>query len=173
MIGPRPGRHNRPQRGKPASSRVSPDPSHSPRPSLSINPRRLRQCSLAEAKTNQKAIADELQKMLEGLGEFERTAVVKDAQALLKKQEETMKQSAEAATKPDLMGKSAECYSPSRKPSWATWPPASRIGQGPAKPPRAHGPISASGSMTSDPLAAAAMRDAPATAASRAQGQDG
>jgi hypothetical protein len=40
---------------------------------------------------------------------------VKDAQILLKKQEETMKQAAEAATKPDLMGKSAESLSPEQK----------------------------------------------------------
>ena len=72
--------------------------------------------SLAEAKTNQKAIADELQKMLDGLSEFETyRGVVKDAQSLLKKQEETMKQSADAATKPDLMGKSAEALSPEQK----------------------------------------------------------
>ena len=72
--------------------------------------------SLAEAKTNQKAIADELQKMLDGLSEFETyRGVVKDAQDLLKKQEETMKQAADAATKPDLMGKPADALSPEQK----------------------------------------------------------
>ena len=72
--------------------------------------------SLAEAKTNQKAIADELQKMLDELSEFETyRGVVKDAQNLLKKQEEALKQSAEASTKPDLMGKSAESLSPEQK----------------------------------------------------------
>jgi len=40
---------------------------------------------LKEAETNQKAIADELQKMLDGLSEFETyRGVVKDAQELLK-----------------------------------------------------------------------------------------
>ncbi|MGC1722985.1 MAG: DUF4175 domain-containing protein, partial [Isosphaeraceae bacterium] len=87
-----------------------------PKPQPSGSPQDIARRSLAEAKTNQKAIADELQKMLEGLGEFETyRGVVKDAQALLKKQEETMKQAAEAATKPDLMGKSAESLSPEQK----------------------------------------------------------
>ncbi len=62
--------------------------------------------ALADAKTNQKAIADELQKMLDGLSEFETyRGVVKDAQELLKQQEQTMKQSAEAAARPEMMGK--------------------------------------------------------------------
>ena len=72
--------------------------------------------ALAETKTNQKAIADELQKMLDGLGEFETyRGVVKDAQNLLKKQEQAMKQSADAATKPDLMSKPADALSPEQK----------------------------------------------------------
>jgi hypothetical protein len=41
--------------------------------------------------------------------------VVKDAQSLLKKQEETMKEAVDAATKPDLMGKSADSLSPEQK----------------------------------------------------------
>ncbi len=86
------------------------------RPEQAGSPLDAARKSLAEAKTNQKAIADELQKMLDGLSEFETyRGVVKDAQSLLKKQEETMKQSAEAATKPDLMGKSAESLSPEQK----------------------------------------------------------
>ncbi|HMF36788.1 MAG TPA: DUF4175 domain-containing protein, partial [Isosphaeraceae bacterium] len=80
------------------------------------SPQDIARRSLAEAKTNQKAIADELQKMLESLGEFETyRGVVKDAQTLLKKQEEAMKQAAEAATKPDLTGKSVESLSPEQK----------------------------------------------------------
>ncbi len=72
--------------------------------------------SLGEAKENQQAIALELQKMLADLGEFESyRGVVKDAQALLKKQEEAIKQTADAATKPDLAGKSAESLSPEQK----------------------------------------------------------
>ena len=99
-----------------ASSRLRPGPSLKPQPQQPGSPQDIARRSLAEAKTNQKAIADELQKMLEGLGEFETyRGVVKDAQTLLKQQEETMKQTAEAATKPDLMGKSAESLSPEQK----------------------------------------------------------
>src|SRR5262249_11289926 len=64
---------------------------------------------LQESKANQKAIADELQKMLDGLSEFETyRGVVKDAQNLLKEQEQTIKQGADTASKPDLMGKTPD-----------------------------------------------------------------
>ncbi len=93
-------------------SQVGPTPQ--PRPEDS--PQDVARRSLAEAKINQKAIADELQKMLEGLGEFEiYRGVVKDAQALLKQQEATMKQAAEAATRPELMSKPAESLTPEQK----------------------------------------------------------
>ncbi len=47
--------------------------------------------NLKESRENQQAIADELQKMLDGLSEFETyRGVVKDAQNLLKEQEQTM-----------------------------------------------------------------------------------
>ena len=66
----------------------------------------LSRSALAEAKTNQKAIADEFQKMLDSLSEFETyRGVVKDAQELLKQQEQAMKQTAESASKPDMTGK--------------------------------------------------------------------
>ena len=108
------GAADRPQDAKPGEQPAQAGPK--PQPQQSGSPQDIARRSLAEAKTNQKAIADELQKMLEGLGEFETyRGVVKDAQALLKKQEETMKQAAEAATKPDLMGKSAESLSPEQK----------------------------------------------------------
>lgn len=72
--------------------------------------------SLAQAKTNQQAIADELQKMLDGLGEFETyRGVVKDAEDLLKKQEEALKQSADAAADPELAGKLADALPADRK----------------------------------------------------------
>ena len=62
------------------------------------------QLGLGEAKTNQKAIADQLQKMLDGLSEFETyRGVIKDAQELLKQHEQTMKQTDEAAAKPWLL----------------------------------------------------------------------
>src|SRR5262249_18355349 len=79
------------------------------KPAQAGSPLDIAKQSLAEAKTNQKAIADELQKMLDGLSEFETyRGVVKDAQNLLKEQEQTIKQGADAANKPDLMGKTPD-----------------------------------------------------------------
>ncbi|WP_406696676.1 DUF4175 family protein [Singulisphaera sp. Ch08] len=72
--------------------------------------------NLKESGTNQQAIADELQKMLDGLREFETyRSVVKDAQNLLKEQEQTMKQTADAASKAELMGKTPENLTPEQK----------------------------------------------------------
>ena len=72
--------------------------------------------ALAEAKTNQKAIATELEKMLESLSEFETyRGVVKDAQELVKQHEQTMKQTAEVADKPDMAGKRLDALSPEQK----------------------------------------------------------
>ncbi len=74
--------------------------------------------ALAEAKTNQKAIADELQKMLDSLSEFETyRGVVKDAQELLKQQEQAMKQTAEAASRPETVGKPVDELTPNRSRS--------------------------------------------------------
>lgn len=71
---------------------------------------------LKESQENQKAIAGELQKMLDSMSEFETyRGVVKDAQDVLKKHEQTMKQTAEAAGKPDLMGKTLDELSPEQK----------------------------------------------------------
>ena len=75
---------------------------HRRRAAQAVRSRDSAQAELAEAKTNQKAIADELQKMLDSLSEFETyRGVVKDAQELLKQHEQTMKQTAEAADKPE------------------------------------------------------------------------
>ncbi len=72
--------------------------------------------SLAEAQANQKAIADELKAMLDGLGEFETyRGVVKDAEKLLKEHEQVMKQSSEAASKPEMTGKTPEQLTPEQK----------------------------------------------------------
>ena len=107
---------DRPQVPKPGEQPAQAGSKPETQPQQPGSPQDIARKSLAEAKTNQKAIADELQKMLEGLGEFETyRGVVKDAQNLLKQQEETMKQTAEAATKPDLMGKTAESLSPEQK----------------------------------------------------------
>ena len=72
--------------------------------------------ALVEAEKNQKAIADELEKMLAGLSQFDtvRTAA-KEAKALLDQQEEAIKRAAEAARKPDLAGKGPEGLTPEQK----------------------------------------------------------
>lgn len=72
--------------------------------------------SLADSGKNQKAIADELQKMLENLSEFETyRGVVQDAKKLLKEQDEAMKAAAEAASRPDLVGKTPDKLSPQQE----------------------------------------------------------
>ena len=72
-----PPQQNKPAGEQPAQAGPGSQPQNQPPPS----PQDIARRSLAEAKTNQKAIADELQKMLEGLGEFETyRGVVKDAQ---------------------------------------------------------------------------------------------
>jgi len=72
--------------------------------------------ALSESKTNQKGISDELQKMLDGLSEFETyRGVVKDAQNLLKEHEQVIKQTTEASAKPDLTGKTPEQLTPEEK----------------------------------------------------------
>ena len=72
--------------------------------------------SLAEAQTHQKAISDELKKMLDGLSEFETyRGIVQDAQDLLKQHEQTMKQTDEASGRPELTGKTPDKLSPEQK----------------------------------------------------------
>ncbi|MEO6812144.1 MAG: DUF4175 family protein, partial [Isosphaeraceae bacterium] len=74
--------------------------------------------SLARASEHQQAIADELTRMLDGLKEFDTIrGVVQDAKKLLKGQEELMKQTAEAAAQPDLVGKTPEALTPEQKVS--------------------------------------------------------
>ncbi|MBX6312506.1 MAG: DUF4175 domain-containing protein [Isosphaeraceae bacterium] len=72
--------------------------------------------ALAEAGEQQKAIADELARMLESLKEFDTfRGVVSDAKKLLKEHEELMKQAADAAKNPELTGKPADALSPQQK----------------------------------------------------------
>ncbi len=117
--------------------------------------------ALAEAKVNQKAIADQLQKMLDDLGEFETyRGVVKDAQELLKQQEQAMKQTAEAASKPETIGKPVEELTPEQKTELADL--ASRQSQvrtGLQKLLERMGDMSKR-LEESDPLASAAMKEA-------------
>jgi hypothetical protein len=142
-----------------ASERPAQPPAAKPEPGSSPLDNAKR--SLAEAKTNQKAIADELQKMLDNLSEFETyRGVVKDAQNLLKKQEEALKQSAEAATKPDLMGKSAESLSPEQKAELGNMAARqSEVAKGLQNLQERMGEL-AKRLEESDPLGASAMRDA-------------
>jgi hypothetical protein len=72
--------------------------------------------ALVEAEKNQKAIVDELQKMVAALNEFDTyRGVVKDAKSLLQQHEEGMKKTAEAATRPDLAGKPQDGLTPDNK----------------------------------------------------------
>src|SRR5205085_6977618 len=125
-------------------------------PRTTKNPTRQ---ALAEAKTNQKAIADELQKMLDGLSEFETyRGVVKDAQELLKQHEQAMKQTAEAASRPELVGKPADELTPEQKSDLANLASRqSQVGKG------LQNLLERMGEMARrlaepDPLASAAMR---------------
>ena len=135
--GARPPRGARPRR-------TPPRPTRSPRHRRRLPPKpgtESTQLALAESKTNQKAIADELQKMLDGLSEFETyRGVVKDAQELLKQHEQTMKQTDEAAAKPETMGKPLDALEPRTEggPGQPGFPAVSGR-QGPAKPAGAHG----------------------------------
>ncbi len=128
--------------------------------------------ALAEAKTNQKAIADELQKMLDSLSEFETyRGVVKDAQELLKQHEQAMKQTAEAATRPELVGKRVDELTPEQKSELTNL--ASRqteVRSGLQKLQERMGEM-AKRLEESDPLAASAMREAAEN--SRRQGTAG
>jgi len=72
--------------------------------------------SLAEAQTNQKAIAEELSKMLDALKEFETyRGVLKDGEKLLKEHEQVMKQTGETAAKPEMTGKTPDQLTPEQK----------------------------------------------------------
>lgn len=72
--------------------------------------------ALANAEDNQTAIVEELRKMLDGLSEFNSIReMVREAERLLKNQEEAIKQSTAAATRPDIAGKSLENMPPAAK----------------------------------------------------------
>ena len=72
--------------------------------------------ALADAEKNQKAIVDELQNMLAGMSRFDEVKdAAKDAKALLKQQEQSIKDAAEAASKPDMMGKPQADLTPEQK----------------------------------------------------------
>ena len=79
--------------------------------------------------------------MLDGLSEFETyRGVVKDAQELLKQHEQTMKQTDEAAAKPETMGKPLDALNPEQKGGAGQSGVTAIAGrQGPAKPAGADG----------------------------------
>ena len=152
------GQSGKPEASKKGESRKEersrPEPGSSKRPTAPI------QTALKEAETNQKAIAEELEKMLEGLSEFETyRGVVKDAQNLLKEQEQAMKQSADAAAKPDLMGKTPEAITPEQKADLANLASRQNTLGKELQDLQAKMDDMAKRLDESDPLAAAAMRE--------------
>ena len=99
--------------------------------------------------------------MLDGLSEFETyRGVVKDAQELLKQHEQTMKQTDEAAAKPDTMGKPLDALTPEQKAELGNLASRqSQVGKG------LQNLLERMGEMAgrlneSDPLASSAMREA-------------
>jgi hypothetical protein len=77
--------------------------------------------SLAQAEKNQKAIADELQRMRDALGEFETyRGIVQDAKKIQKEHEDGMKATAEQAKKPNLADKPADALTPQDKADLAS-----------------------------------------------------
>ena len=99
--------------------------------------------------------------MLDGLSEFETyRGVVKDAQELLKQHEQTMKQTDEAAAKPETMGKPLDALTPEQKAELGNLASRqSQVGKG------LQNLLERMGEMAgrlneSDPLASSAMREA-------------
>ncbi len=99
--------------------------------------------------------------MLDGLSEFETyRGVVKDAQDLLKQQEQAMKQTTEAAEKPELFGKPLDALTPEQKAELGSLSSRqSQVGKG------LQNLLERMGEMArrldeSDPLASSAMREA-------------
>ena len=99
--------------------------------------------------------------MLDGLSEFETyRGVVKDAQELLKQHEQAMKQTAEAAAKPETMGKPLDALTPEQKAELGNLASRqSQVGKG------LQNLLERMGEMAgrldeSDPLASSAMREA-------------
>ena len=99
--------------------------------------------------------------MLDGLSEFETyRGVVKDAQELLKQQEQTMKQTAETADKPEMIGKPLEALSPEQKADLANLSSRqSQVAKALQNLQERMGEM-ARRSDESDPLASAALREA-------------
>ena len=72
--------------------------------------------ALAESEKNQKAIVDELEKMLASLGEFNDVRnLTREAKSLLQAQEKAKKQAAEAAANPETQNKDAKDFTPEQQ----------------------------------------------------------
>ena len=116
---PQPGDEANPdQAGKPkAGDEAKPNPSAKPQ----AGPKSPLKESLEIAAKNQKAIADELEKMRDSLGEFETfRGVVQDAKDLLKQHEEAMKAASELARKTEMADKPTDALTPEQKADLAT-----------------------------------------------------
>lgn len=136
------------------------------------NTKKPAETDLADAQANQKAISDELQKMLNSLSEFEtHRGVVKDAQKLLKEHEQVIKHTTEQASKPDMIGKPLDGLTPDQKTDLA------RLGSRQSNVAKGLQNLQdkmdemAKRTEQDDPLAAAALREA--AEQSRARGTAG
>ncbi|WP_435016661.1 DUF4175 family protein [Tundrisphaera sp. TA3] len=117
--------------------------------------------SLADAEKNQKAIVDELEKMLAGMSEFNNVRnLTREAKSLIQAQEQANKKAAEAASNPETAGKDQDALSPEQK--------AERGNQAAAQNEIAKGlqnleaklDEAAKNLEATDPLAAAGLREA-------------
>ncbi len=105
------------QSGQPKNDSKSAQPKgDSPRQESKSQKPTTPKTALAEADKNQKAIVDELQNMVAGLSRFDEVKdAVKDAKSLLRQEEQAIKEAAEAAGKPSMMGKSQSDLTPEEK----------------------------------------------------------
>ena len=104
----------RPEAAKPSAAQPA-QPQGQPQPRAS-QPNDPAASELARAQGEQKAIADELQKMLDSLGEFETyRGVVQEAKGLLNEQKAVNKSASETTAKEQLEGKKPEQLTPEQK----------------------------------------------------------
>ncbi|CAN5849919.1 hypothetical protein BH23PLA1_BH23PLA1_06310 [soil metagenome] len=116
--------------------------------------------SLAEAEENQQAIAEELERMLSGLEQFETLkGVTQDAEKLLDRQEQALKESAEAVDDPELMGKAADELTPQQQADLENMAERQREVAQELQDLEARMSEMANRIEDSDPLAAAALRE--------------
>ncbi|GIW86778.1 MAG: hypothetical protein KatS3mg108_1102 [Isosphaeraceae bacterium] len=142
------------------------NPPSAPEPS---GPRdRAATADLAQAADNQSAIADELQRMLDSLGEFETyRGMVREAKNLLNEQREAAQAADKIADENDLEGKSLDALSPEQRADLANAAARqSAVGDDLRRLESKLDEV-ARGLETADPLAAAALREAAANSRRR------